>query len=112
MIIVGGSAYALHLGYVLGSRAFLTLLNLEGHHVAIGEGFVSFADDCGVMNENVRAAVIRGDEAEALLFIEPLYLALRHVFFLHAHASAQILASRTAAMGSDTRSKNSCHPGN
>src|ERR671914_1106881 len=51
--------------------------DLELHVVALGQRAEAFGDDCGVMNEDVLATILR-DEAEPLCVIEPLDRALRH----------------------------------
>jgi hypothetical protein len=51
--------------------------DLELHVVALGQRAEAFGDDCGVMNEDVLATILR-DETEPLCVIEPLDRALRH----------------------------------
>src|SRR5947209_9893981 len=63
---------------LVGLRALLALDDLEGDPLALVEALVAVHLDGGVVDEDVLAAV-HGDEAEALLGVEPLHGALCHV---------------------------------
>src|SRR5262245_43111799 len=63
---------------VLGLGALLALGYVEGDLLAFGEFAVSVAGDVGVVREDVRSAVVLGDEAEALPGVEPLHGAAGH----------------------------------
>src|SRR3954452_15317888 len=54
------------------SRALLTLLLVVAHLRALSKRLEAAALDRGVMDEEVLAALIRSDEAEALVVVEPL----------------------------------------
>src|SRR5262249_47682642 len=56
--------------------------DVERHLLALIEGAQAGALDCADMNEDVLVAVVRLDEAEALLVVEPLHGAHSHLFFL------------------------------
>src|SRR3954469_5220481 len=60
-------------------RALVARLLLVGDLRALGQGAEAAARDRGVMDEEVPAAVIRGDEAVALLVVEPLDRSGRHM---------------------------------
>src|SRR5690606_28266097 len=64
---------------VLSLRTLLALPDLELHALALVEGLETRAADGGVVHEDVRAASVLGDEAEALLAVEPFHAALSHV---------------------------------
>src|SRR5947207_423040 len=55
-----------------GLGALVACLGVVGHLGALGERAVAVADDRLVMDEEVLACLIGGDEAEALLVAEPL----------------------------------------
>src|SRR5689334_23047795 len=63
---------------VLRLRALRTLGYVELDLLVLVEGLVALRLDRGVVNEDVVAAVLLGDEAEALLGVEPLNGALSH----------------------------------
>src|SRR6187401_256404 len=67
---------------VLRLRALGTLRDVELDLLVLVEGLVALRLDGRVVNEDVIAAVLLGDEAEALLGVEPLHGALCHVLFL------------------------------
>src|SRR5215207_8383190 len=54
-------------------RALGALLGVVGDLGALGERLEAAALDGGVVDEQVLALVVRGDEAEALLVAEPLH---------------------------------------
>src|SRR6202012_5705903 len=51
--------------------------------LVLGQGAEAVDLDGGVVDEDVGGAVVRGDEAVALVRVEPLHGALRHVLLLH-----------------------------
>ena len=57
---------------------FFSLGGFEFDGVALVEGFVAAALDVAVVNEDVRATVVRGDESESLGLIKPFYYTLHH----------------------------------
>src|SRR5664279_5236813 len=61
-----------------GLRTLRRLLDLEIDPLALLERLVARPADSGVVDEDVARAVIRGDEAVALLRVEPLHSSLRH----------------------------------
>src|SRR5690242_10097849 len=71
---------------VRGLRALLALRGLELDALVLLERLVAVARDRRVVDENVRATAVRGDEAEALFVVEPLHSSLRHAVFLLARA--------------------------
>src|SRR3954465_13901568 len=60
-------------GDVRGVRALGARLGVVGDLGALGEGLEARAVDAGVVDEQFLAAVLRRDEAEALLVAEPLH---------------------------------------
>src|SRR5882672_7064143 len=64
---------------VRGGRAFLSLRHVEGDLLAVLERLVARALDRAVVREQILAAVIRRDEAEALRVVEPLHGACWHI---------------------------------
>src|SRR5215211_257856 len=63
-------------------RALGALLGVVGDLRALGQRLEAAALDGGVVDEEVLALVVRGDEAEALLVAEPLHGSGCHVMFL------------------------------
>src|SRR3982751_5001467 len=61
-------------------RALVAGLRLVLHARALGERAVAIGLDAGVVDEEVLAAFLGRDEAEALLAAEPLDGTLSHVF--------------------------------
>jgi hypothetical protein len=51
------------------------------YRLAFLQRFESLSSDLGMMNEQIFTAVIRSDEAEALLLVEPLDCSSGHFFF-------------------------------
>jgi len=80
---------------VLCLRALLTLGDVELHPLVLIEAAVAVGCDGRVVDEYVRAAAVLGDEAEALLGVEPLNCALRHVRSLLGRSLDPHLAGRT-----------------
>lgn len=58
---------------VLGRGAFGTLDDVELDAGSLGESLETLGLDRAVMNEAILAAVLRRDESETLLIVEPLY---------------------------------------
>jgi hypothetical protein len=71
-----------HLRDVRGARALLAFFDFERYDVVLSQALEAAALNRRMMNEHVRAAVVRRNEAKALLITEPLHLTLRHVSFL------------------------------
>src|SRR5664279_133757 len=63
---------------VLCLRALLALRGVELHSLVVVEALVTVAADRGEVDEDVVAAAIGCDEAEALFAVEPLHGALGH----------------------------------
>src|SRR4051794_23453371 len=63
---------------VLRLRALLALGDVELHPLVLVQAAVAVCLDRRVVDEDVSAATVRGDEAEALFAVEPLHAALRH----------------------------------
>src|SRR5699024_8871549 len=61
-----------------GLRALLALAHLEAHALVLVQAAEAAGVDLRVVDEHVRAAVIGGDEAEALFGVEPLHGAFSH----------------------------------
>ena len=85
----------LHRAQVLGGR--LTALpisdDIERDLLSFAERAQAGALDCADMNEHILAAIIRLDEAEAFLAIEPLHCSVAHGFSFAK--SVYLTASRT-----------------
>src|SRR5258708_22132246 len=77
--IVRGSGHRLDVHRLLALRAFL---HLELDLLVLLEGLEAAALDLGEMGEEVVAAAVRLDEAEALGVVEPLHGAGAHCVFL------------------------------
>ena len=56
--------------------------DIETYTLTIGQGLESRACDCGKMSEEIITPVSRGNEAEALCIVEPLYSTCCHVLKL------------------------------
>jgi hypothetical protein len=67
---------------LFGLRALAALASGELDPLVLFETAEAFRLNCGVMNENVSGAVVRGDEAITFVGVEPLYGSLRHVLSL------------------------------
>src|SRR3954453_11342639 len=63
-------------------RALLALLDVERDPLALVERAVPAGLDGGVVDEHVRAAAVRGGEAEPLLRVEPLDCSFGHCSLL------------------------------
>jgi len=72
----------LHCADVGSLVAFLPGGDIKRNMLTFGQGFESRALDCGKMGEEIIASVFRGDEAEALGIIEPLYSTCCHILSL------------------------------
>src|SRR3954467_7963959 len=64
---------------VLGRRALLALSDVEGHLLAFLQLAEALGGDVRVVGEDVGAAAVLPDEAEALFRVEPLHGASSHV---------------------------------
>src|SRR5688572_8439566 len=64
---------------VRSRRTLLALRHVEGDLLALLQRFVATALDRAVMREQILAAIVRGDESEALRIVEPLHGASCHV---------------------------------
>src|SRR5947209_14915662 len=84
----------------VGLRALLALDDLEAHPLPLVEALVPVHLDGRVVDEDVLAAV-DGDEAEALLGVEPLHGALCHVC---SHVSCVRTSPSTSGRDRVTRS--------
>ncbi len=62
----------------LGEQPFGAFLNGELDRLSLGERAEAFHLDFVLVAEQIFAAIVRGDEAEAFGFIEPLYFALHN----------------------------------
>jgi len=58
---------------VLRSRTLLPFHNLELHRVTLVEGLKALSLDGRVVDKAILAVVLRRNESEALLIVEPLY---------------------------------------
>src|SRR4051794_16075625 len=76
---------------VRGLRALLALGNLELDPLVLVQAAVPRGLDRGEVGEDVRAAVVRGDEAEALVRVEPLHNAGNHVRLLDGRSFPAIM---------------------
>jgi hypothetical protein len=65
---------------VVGLRSLLALRGLERHPLALVQGLEAASHDRRVVDEDVLAPVVRRDESEALLAVEPLHNAFSHDF--------------------------------
>src|SRR4051794_18960843 len=81
---------------VLRLRALLALDDVERHGLALLELTEARGVDRGVVREDVRTAAVLGDEAEALLRVEPLHSSSCHS---HAFQSMKRLPRRGACGG-------------
>src|SRR5260370_42047120 len=66
----------------LGLRSLRSPHRRELDALVLRKAAVTVSLDGGVVHEDVGAAVVRGDETEALISVEPLHRALSHVLFL------------------------------
>jgi hypothetical protein len=71
--------------------ALLALRHFEFHALGFGQGLEPGALDFAEVGEEVLAAVVRGNEAEALAFVEPLHGASFgcHINFLSSETPAR-----------------------
>src|SRR5215211_7139726 len=74
---------------VYGLRALVARLGVEGHLVTLLQGAEAASCDPGVMDEEILARLIGGDEPKALLVAEPLDCSC-----CHASSTACVLRSR------------------
>jgi hypothetical protein len=102
VVINYGSALRLD-GAQIGCRGLSALgHNVERDFLSLVEAAHPGAFDSADVDEHVLAAVIRLDEAEALLAVEPLYGSLRHVnvSLLSSVYKTVALLGTTAGLGS------------
>ena len=59
--------------YVNCSRTFLAVLNFELNVLAFSQSFEAVTLDCREVYEHVFRAIVRSDEAEAFVSVEPFY---------------------------------------
>src|SRR3954447_18700889 len=78
-VIVSASARVSGGNDVLGRRALLALRDVERHLLAFLELAEALGGDVRVVGEDVGAAAVLLDEAEALFRVEPLHGASSHV---------------------------------
>src|SRR3954470_8097584 len=71
---------ALERGDVDGLGALVADLGVVGHLRALSQRLEAVGVDAGVVDEEVLAALVRGDEAEALVVVEPLHGSGSHDF--------------------------------
>jgi hypothetical protein len=71
---------SLQLDHIERFEPFVRLGNFELDPVALVERFEAFAADDGEMNENILSTFILGNEAKALLVVEPLDDSMSHEF--------------------------------
>src|SRR5438445_4242746 len=62
-----------------GLRPLVAGLGVKGHLRALGKRLEAVAADAAVMDEEILATIVRSDEAEALVVVEPLDGAAWHV---------------------------------
>src|SRR4030095_14375907 len=72
-------------------RALLALGHLELHPLVLVQAPVSGGLDSGEVGEDVGAAVVRGDEPEALVRVEPLHTAGNHARLLDGRSFPPIM---------------------
>jgi hypothetical protein len=62
---------------VLRLQAFFAGHGFKGRNFAFVQGFVTRAEDGGMMHKDIPPGIV-GDEAETLLIVKPLYFATGH----------------------------------
>jgi hypothetical protein len=68
--------------YVRCFHSFFTLCGFILNFLPVAEGAKAFFGDIGVMDKQVLTAIIRGNESEPLLLVEPLYCTAAHIDLL------------------------------
>jgi len=68
--------------YVCCFHAFFALRGFVHDFLSILESAKAFFGDIGVMDKQVLTAIIRGNESEPLLLVEPLYCPAAHIDLL------------------------------
>src|SRR5690606_239303 len=86
-----------------GLRALLALRHLELDLLVVLEGAVARTLDLAEVREQVLAAVVGGDEAEALFSVEPLDGSSSHNFLLGSHAHSWIACVWVSRVTSNQR---------
>src|SRR5215208_584 len=78
--VTGRETDRLDSGDVIRLHALLTLGRLVGDLGALIEALEAVTRNARVVHEKVLATLIRGDEAVALIVVEPLYRSLGHIW--------------------------------
>src|SRR5687767_6410634 len=81
-----------------GLRALGTLDDIELDPLVLVQAAEAAGHDLGEVDEDVLAATVDGDEAEALVTVKPLHSALCHIFLLLGSAGPH-RADRLAVVG-------------
>jgi len=76
--VIDQSEAKLELLDVGGARALIGRLDLELYGLILSQSLEAVTGDGRVMDEKILGTVIRRDEAEALLVIEPLHFSRSH----------------------------------
>src|SRR3954452_18195409 len=92
-------------GDVDGLRALVARLGVEAHAGALGQGLEARRVDARVVDEEVLARVVRRDEAEALVVVEPLHGSGGHSLF---PPGISVLRSRRTQRGNDAERWHNC----
>jgi len=64
------------------AQAFLAALSTKRHFLTFRQGFEPVALDGGVMDEDIRAAVSRADEAKTFTIVKPFDDTCVHAYYL------------------------------
>lgn len=75
-------------------HSFTTLCGFILDFLPIFKGAKSFFGDVGVMDKQVLAAIVRGDETKSLLLVKPLYCTTAHVALLGPTLDRLMLSPR------------------
>src|SRR4051794_26991184 len=89
-------AASLQRGDVNGLRALVAGLGVVGHLRALGQRLEAAGVDAGVVDEEVLTALVRGNEAEALVVVEPLHGSGSHDFPPRRMCTANAVEAATA----------------
>src|ERR671930_2299603 len=98
-------------GDVDGLRPLVAGLRVVGDLRALGQRLEAVGVDAGVVDEEVLATVVRRDEAEALVVVEPLHGSGRHVIppWLVCTANAEDAARRQRLRALNTLWRRASH---
>src|ERR1044072_6906328 len=88
-----------------GLGALLALADLELHALVLVQAAEAGALALRVVHEDVSATAVRGDEAEALLGVEPLHSSLCHYVLLKTKVQAAAVATTLFAFRERDRSR-------